>query len=697
MKRFSILLCSCLLLFACKNRSAQLDELKYPNFKAYDDTASVYYIHKQYKQGTHYLDSVFKRLDNPGIIDKWNYYRILSKAILTEAKETKSIYQLQQALKIADAMINMLEEHDLDKTFKKEMANTIFFKGEILFEMKRFGLAYQNFYQAKLIADQLSYDCDKASFIVRLAFINYQQKRYRDAARLFYQSYQKRMACVNDFDTFVETQQSASNAGLSYEKVKMTDSAFICYQKGLAYIAKNEHKFKNKTYIRLAKGVFYKNMAVVYVDSGNFAKAEKLFQKSILYIQAENTEPVNRVEAYLGLAKLYFDQGEFAKTKQILDANEKEVSILNDNSTTLLWLEMSVNYFNITQQYQKARLLQQRFLVLQAKIMQEERNLNQFSNGNQLVSLQRDYELSLLKKESQFNSIFLILTSAIVVLAGAIIYQILRSWRTTKRNNENLKRLNTQITEQNLNLQIALNALEKSHDENNRVMRVIAHDLRSPIGAIVNLAALIVDDEKLSEDAHQMVSLIKSSATDSLRFVNNLLNQNGEKNVLDKELVDLDALLKYCINLLQYKALEKKQHVILNSQPILINVNREKIWRVVSNLFTNAVKFSQEGGTIEVTLNLQEQDVIISVRDEGMGIPDHLKNTIFSLQDEVRRPGTGGEKSHGIGLNISKQIIEAHGGKIWFESQENKGSIFFFKLPLDKKELAGSLAFQNHV
>jgi signal transduction histidine kinase len=110
-------------------------------------------------------------------------------------------------------------------------------------------------------------------------------------------------------------------------------------------------------------------------------------------------------------------------------------------------------------------------------------------------------------------------------------------------------------------------------------------------------------------------------------------------------------------------------------------VSREKIWRVVSNLLVNAIKFSPEGSAIEVRMQQQENSVVICIQDHGIGIPEKLKAKVFNMFTDARRTGTMGEQSFGLGLAISRQIVEAHGGEIWFESIVGQGTTFYVKLP----------------
>jgi signal transduction histidine kinase len=251
-------------------------------------------------------------------------------------------------------------------------------------------------------------------------------------------------------------------------------------------------------------------------------------------------------------------------------------------------------------------------------------------------------------------------------------------WYNWKR----YKKLNRQITGQNIQMQKALDALEQSQEDNTRMMQIVAHDLRNPIGGMYSIASLMLDSEGRSEDDRMMLELIKTSGQNSLDLVSDLLQVHARVEELKKEPVDLSQMLHYCADLLQHKAEAKGQHIDLYAQPVMVSVNREKMWRVVSNLVANAIKFSPSGATVTVKLTESPQSVLISVEDHGIGIPTEMQDKIFDMFTEAKRPGTAGEQPFGLGLAISKQIVEAHGGKIGFESKPGQGTTFYVELPL---------------
>ncbi|MBC7399418.1 MAG: HAMP domain-containing histidine kinase [Mucilaginibacter sp.] len=170
-------------------------------------------------------------------------------------------------------------------------------------------------------------------------------------------------------------------------------------------------------------------------------------------------------------------------------------------------------------------------------------------------------------------------------------------------------------------------------------------------------------------------------------MINELLKSGlaDENETLTKQQLNIKELLRDSVELLQFKANEKKQQIMFESTdaPILTNINHEKIWRVFNNLIVNAIKFSYEGGLIYVSIKtIDSSKILIEIADNGMGIPDKDKDAIFEMFTPAKRVGTDGEQPFGLGLSISKRIIENHNGRLWFESSPGFGTTFYIELPL---------------
>jgi two-component system sensor histidine kinase VicK len=118
-----------------------------------------------------------------------------------------------------------------------------------------------------------------------------------------------------------------------------------------------------------------------------------------------------------------------------------------------------------------------------------------------------------------------------------------------------------------------------------------------------------------------------------------------------------------------------------SSPQVFAEVDQTKFIQVLTNLVANAIKFTPKNGHIRVIVQEEPQSLLIRVSDDGIGIPKDMQGELFERFTRARRPGLRGEETTGLGLSIAKRIVELHQGKVWVESEENKGSTFFVRIP----------------
>lgn len=220
----------------------------------------------------------------------------------------------------------------------------------------------------------------------------------------------------------------------------------------------------------------------------------------------------------------------------------------------------------------------------------------------------------------------------------------------------------------------------------------VSHELRSPLSAISGYVELLTSkplDHIAPEKRTKAFNIIQESTTRLTQFINDILDlaklKSGRVEVR-KGPVNLkqaaDEVLSLFAPLFEKKKIQSFDYVDPNL-PILM-VDEEKIKQVLTNLISNALKFTPEEGAISVSAKEEEQDIIVvSVSDTGIGIAPDFVAQIFERFKQVpgAREKIGGPKGTGLGLAIAKGIVEAHGGKIWVESEVGKGSTFRFTLP----------------
>lgn len=219
--------------------------------------------------------------------------------------------------------------------------------------------------------------------------------------------------------------------------------------------------------------------------------------------------------------------------------------------------------------------------------------------------------------------------------------------------------------------------IERLNNQKSDILSFVAHDLRSPINNIEMLSSLLKMDKADSVE----ISMIETSAKQAKEIINDLV----EAVRIDKPILLTEKVVafNYVKSIVEKWSINTTRKIKLkNESEAIVRINLSKIERVIDNLITNALKFSGEDKSIDVEVIDQDKNVCIVISDYGIGIPQHLKEFVFNQFSKSGRLGLKGEKSLGLGLHISKKIVEQHGGRLLMESKENEGTVFTILLPM---------------
>ncbi|MFX1268661.1 MAG: sensor histidine kinase, partial [Promethearchaeota archaeon] len=238
----------------------------------------------------------------------------------------------------------------------------------------------------------------------------------------------------------------------------------------------------------------------------------------------------------------------------------------------------------------------------------------------------------------------------------------------------------------------ALQHLEEQVLFKQNLLSRTSHELKTPLISIKGFTELLLNLHKSKLDP-EVVSILEEIKEGSKRL-ENYVNAIVESSQLDQGLLkinrskeDLSALIKDWVAQLKGIAKLRKQKIKVNIDENLETIfDKERIYEVLSNLLINAIKYTPIGGNIEIQTDEKDGFYIISISDNGIGITESEKKKLFTQFGKIERYGQGwdvGIEGTGLGLYISKEIVELHGGKIWVESEgRNKGSTFYFSLPI---------------
>jgi signal transduction histidine kinase len=237
-----------------------------------------------------------------------------------------------------------------------------------------------------------------------------------------------------------------------------------------------------------------------------------------------------------------------------------------------------------------------------------------------------------------------------------------------------------------VNMNNELDSLNVSKD---KFFSIIAHDLKNPFSTIIGFSEILKEDIRSGDlaEIEESVTMINTSAVQTFRLLENLLEwakaQRG-KLTFNPEQLDLKALLEEEIKILSDMA--KPKNIALECsipENLKIVADQNMIKTIIRNLISNAIKFTHRNGKVEVMVKAENQYVNISVADTGIGMTKEIISKLFRIDSDLSTPGTENERGTGLGLFLCKEFVEKHGGKIWAESEEGKGSTLKFLIPLD--------------
>jgi signal transduction histidine kinase len=246
-------------------------------------------------------------------------------------------------------------------------------------------------------------------------------------------------------------------------------------------------------------------------------------------------------------------------------------------------------------------------------------------------------------------------------------------------NNE-LVNMQRELSKKNAEL-ASLNALK------NQFLGMAAHDLRNPLQGILYYSEFLLEDPaRLEADQLEFITVIHDQSQYMTSLVNDLLDvatiESG-KLQLDLQPVDLAKLAQ--TNLVRNRLFAGRKNITLDFEvgniPMSL-LDAAKMEQVLDNLTTNAIKYSRPGSHVHIRLRVVGTEILLSVQDEGPGIPPAELDLLFKPFQRTSVKSTGGEKSSGLGLVIAKRIVNGHAGRIWVESQVGIGSTFFVAIPI---------------
>ncbi len=273
-------------------------------------------------------------------------------------------------------------------------------------------------------------------------------------------------------------------------------------------------------------------------------------------------------------------------------------------------------------------------------------------------------------------------------MMGKANSELKNNQKKIQQQSEELKSQTEELKTIAENLESTNRELKRINATKDKLFSIIGHDLKNPFNIILGYTDLLIDSIG-DWDQNQMqetLLLLKETSENTYNLLDNLLNwgrTQSEELIFSPKKISTKTIIKEVISDVTVMAKKKELKIVYDTHAEYILAADHNMLRLICrNLLVNAVKFSNPGGSIYLDIKEYDQNMILfSIKDEGVGIPPDKLETLFDSERIVSSRGTSGEKGTGLGLILCKEFVTRHKGKIWAESNTEKGSTFYFTIP----------------
>ncbi len=506
--------------------------------------------------------------------------------------------------------------------------------------------------------------------------ILYMHRKNYDKAKEYYKK------AINKFESIGSKEQKAiasMNLGLVYYYQGQ-------YDQSLKYYKQTVQVLRDSAANKFIEMVAITNMGNSYIETEDYIKAENYLLQAIDFFDTKGLTR-NQSGAYIYLAKLYNRVGNYNDALVYASGGLAKAKSIGHMQYIIEGYGLLADIYANQDNFRQAYRLYRQFDTVQDSILNNEMS-------DKLNAIQVDFriqkknqQIQLLEKEAQLKEAEIQqqrLWKLLMIIGfglSAIIAALLFGYNRQKRKaNDLLEQKNEKIIDQN-------RKLVKLNEEKNEFMGIAAHDLRSPLSGIKGAVDLLKAGNMDKKDAQKFYETIGISTGRMLDLIDNLLDVNvAENNLGHLKITRVRAadVIQDVVNSYEKQAKEKNIDLITpidqNSAPVAADWHA--LHRIFDNLISNAVKYSPAGSTVEVVSQKQDDQMKLSVKDNGPGIPEEEQENLFKRYSRLSNKPTADETSTGLGLFIVKRLVEKMDGSISYNSKVGEGSEFIIELPL---------------
>lgn len=374
---------------------------------------------------------------------------------------------------------------------------------------------------------------------------------------------------------------------------------------------------------------------------------------------------------------------EYARLEGLFSYHITSLKLKNPNNAPDEFEKVSLTLFE-TGQTENFHLTDRRFFYMAPLLYEKSCEKCHYDMGYSIGQIRGGISVTftideVITRIKNFNLFTLLLSASFCTLLILLIYVLIYRFASKLEEDKSV------IISQN-------NRLEELNRKKNEFLGIAAHDLRNPISAILSLTGFLVKNlENIPrDDMRHIFKTMNSSSSYMSNLLNDILDvtkiETGKLSLV-KKMVDYRDYIMKVIRINKILAEKRDISLILQCPEYLprIALDQNRITQVLNNLIGNSLKYSESGTKIKILIERDNHYLITKISDQGQGIPEEDLSKIFSAFQSGSLSGKSVEKSYGLGLAISRRMIEAHQGILGVESKMHLGSTFYFKLPLDAK------------
>jgi signal transduction histidine kinase len=491
-----------------------------------------------------------------------------------------------------------------------------------------------------------------------------------------------------------------NSMGMAYKNLKKIDKAIEAFHQAEELFTQLGDDYR--------KAFVYVNYGGIY-DFINIEDSSLLYFNRALNIFIKEKYIYGQLQAYTGIAEVFIKQKKEFEARNIL---------LNSIDTAHVYgfKELVIDaYFDLAKleyqlgDYRKAYDYKEKYYALYDSLNAIEMDKQYAELQTRYETVQKESEINLLKSEKliqdnklrkseliKWTGVSIIVILLVIFYVGAIFYrqkrnaniQLTEKNRQIEVKNEQLAAMNLNITQMNEQLQESQVELTNANNAKDRFFSILAHDLRNPFHNIMGESYLLSKSyDRLSPDERKRyASDIFSSCEQVDRLLGNLLEWSRTQSkgiTFQPMLFDFQLLVQNSLSVLKSSSDEKSISVENRIvRPIQIYADYTMLETVVRNMIHNSIKFTPYGGNITLSASIDNEKLVTSISDTGVGIDEENLGKLFQIDSNIKTRGTGNENGTGLGLVICKEFINYHKGEIWAESSPGKGSVFYFSIPI---------------